>query len=197
MLTACCTDISKHSRAARRATSPSINTDRSLKDVSLPTSAPSASSTKHNSDGKTEDSSSNAARPSVLAAHRSAGVQKRKAKPGRRVSARARRRAQKGAEMAEAVLERTSRKVRISEGKIKTVKDRSKAWDAINRFAVVGDEGGDDAETEEADGDGGAWETDEDMDGDADVGGEADVQNGRIDDPTSVVQGDEDGDVIL
>ncbi|POR35135.1 Ribosome biogenesis protein Alb1, partial [Tolypocladium paradoxum] len=70
---------SKHSRAARRATSPGINTDKSLKDVALPSKASRAAAA--------------ADRPSVLAVHRSAGVQK-KAKPTRkgRLSARARRR---------------------------------------------------------------------------------------------------------
>ncbi|KPM40802.1 hypothetical protein AK830_g5769 [Neonectria ditissima] len=111
---------SSNTRAARRATSPSIDTDKSLKDVKPPSRTAAS------------------ARPSVLAAHQSAGVQK-KSKNNRKsqMSARARRRHEKGLEMAEAILERTSRKVEKSVGRGRNVKERSKAWDAINKAAEV------------------------------------------------------------
>ncbi|KAH6892986.1 Alb1-domain-containing protein [Thelonectria olida] len=134
-----------HSRAARRATSPSIDTDKSLKDIKPP-------------------SRISAARPSVLAVHQSAGVQK-KAKRGRKsqMSAKARRRHEKGLEMAEAVIERTSLKVEKSLGRERVVKERSKTWEDVNKkagFAVLQDEGGQDEKQEDE-----GWETDEDMGG--------------------------------
>ncbi|KAL6691481.1 Alb1 domain-containing protein [Trichoderma pleuroticola] len=144
---------SKRSRAARRATSPSINTDKSLKDVSLPSTSASSSS----------------ARPSVLAARHSAGVTK-KSRRGRQLSAKGRRRQEKGLEMAEAFVERTSKKLEKSLGKAKVVQARSKKWDDINKdvqgakanaFAVLSQGGDVDGEAN-----GGEWETDDDMDGD-------------------------------
>ncbi|PHH74835.1 hypothetical protein CDD80_2822 [Ophiocordyceps camponoti-rufipedis] len=114
---------SKHSRAARRATSPSINTDKSLKEVTLPRDAVS--------------------RPSVLAIRQSAGVQK-KTKPSRksRMSTKARRRHDKGLEMAEAVGERTAAKTRRSVGRARVARNRRKPWDDVNKAARV-DEGDD------------------------------------------------------
>lgn len=95
--------------------------------------------------------------------HRSAGVAK-KAKPTRKthMSAKARRRHEKGLEMAEAVVERTSKKVQRSLGKEKLVKDRSRAWEKINKDAEEQDEeeSGDEKAADKAD----AWETDEEMD---------------------------------
>ncbi|KAK7420199.1 hypothetical protein QQX98_002852 [Neonectria punicea] len=134
---------SSNTRAARRATSPSIDTDKSLKDVKPPTRAAAS------------------ARPSVLAVHQSAGVQK-KSKNNRKsqMSARARRRHEKGLEMAEAILERTSRKVEKSVGRGRNVKERSKAWDAINKAAEV------EAQEKLAEeGEDGGAATDEEMDG--------------------------------
>jgi hypothetical protein len=78
------------------------------------------------------------------------------------MSAKARRRHEKGLEMAEAVIERTSLKVKKSLGREKVVKERSKTWEDVNKkagFAVLQDEGED--ETQEDEG----WETDEDMAG--------------------------------
>lgn len=113
----------------------------------------------------------------MLAVHRSAGVQK-KARPGRRsqLSARARRRHERGLEMAEAVTGRTGQKMERSLGRARTVQARSKAWDVVNRlaegearasnaFAALGDggDGGDDDDDDGEDGNKG-WETDEEMD---------------------------------
>ena len=144
---------SKHSRAARRATSPGIDLDKSLKDLKPP-------------------ARSSAPRPSVLAAHQSAGIHK-KARRGRQLSAKARRRHEKGIEMAEAVIERTGQKVKRSVGHQRVIKERSKAWDKVNKDVdevAVGAPGAD--EDDEGDAKGGddkAWETDEEMDGDADA----------------------------
>ncbi|RDA84412.1 hypothetical protein CP532_2912 [Ophiocordyceps camponoti-leonardi (nom. inval.)] len=113
---------SKHSRAARRATSPSINTDKSLKEAALPR-------------GKNE-------RPSVLAIHQAAGVQK-KTRPSRksRLSTKARRRHDKGLEMAEAVGERTAAKTLRSVGRARVARDRRKTWDDVNKAAREDDAG--------------------------------------------------------
>ncbi|RSM05660.1 hypothetical protein CEP52_006133 [Fusarium oligoseptatum] len=89
-----------HSRAARRATSPSIDADKSLK------------------------------RP-----QHSAGVSK-KSKRKTAMSAKARRRHEKGLEMAEAVIERTRSKVEKSKGRGRSIQLRSKAWEEINRVAA-------------------------------------------------------------
>ncbi|KAL2266511.1 hypothetical protein VTJ83DRAFT_5863 [Remersonia thermophila] len=108
---------SKHSRAARRATSPGIDTDKSLKDVQPPPGSIDR-------------------RPAVLAAHHAAGVTK-KAKSGRKavLSSRARRRQLKSMDRAEAVMDRTAVKVQKSIGHAKVISARKKAWDDINREA--------------------------------------------------------------
>ncbi|RYO80552.1 hypothetical protein DL766_001095 [Monosporascus sp. MC13-8B] len=103
---------SKHSRSARRATSPSIDTDKSLKDVKPP-----AESINH--------------RPSILAIHHGAGVSK-KAKKARNLSSKARRRQEKAQDRAAAVIERTELKVAKSKGQARTIQTRRKAWDDIN-----------------------------------------------------------------
>ncbi|KAK0383444.1 hypothetical protein NLU13_9355 [Sarocladium strictum] len=140
--------VSKHSRAARRATSLDIDVDKSLKEVQPP--AP----TKH--------------RPSVLAAHQSAGVTK-KVKPSRRshMSSKARKRHERGLEMAEAVIERTSKKKQKSFARSRNIQERAKAWEEINKDAEAME-----AEAEEgrktrtvfnaAHAEDEAWETDED-----------------------------------
>lgn len=133
------------SRAARRATSPSIDTDKSLKEIKPP-------------------SRTTQARPSVLAAQHAAGVSK-KSKRGRKseMSAKARRRHERGLEMAEAITERTSRKVEKSLGRGRNVKERSRAWEQINKVAEAEVE----AQVEEKEGEEkeGGWETDDDMAG--------------------------------
>lgn len=108
-----------HSRAAKRASSPSIDTDKSLKNVPLPT-----------------ESKSN--RPSVLAVHQSAGVTK-KSKNGRKsvLSAKAKRRQERGMDRAEAVMDRTETKVQKSKVRARSVQDRAKAWDELNRNVVA------------------------------------------------------------
>lgn len=104
-----------HSRAAKRASSPSIDTDKSLKNVKPP------------SEYKTS-------RPSVLAVHTGAGVSK-KSKNGRKsvLSAKAKRRQEKGLDRAEAVMDKTEKKVEKSKGRAKTVQERAKAWEELNK----------------------------------------------------------------
>ncbi|KAJ4414831.1 hypothetical protein N0V82_007678 [Gnomoniopsis sp. IMI 355080] len=108
---------SLHSRAARRATSPSINTDKSLKDVQPP-------------------SESLNQRPAVLGLHQNAGVTK-KSKRGRKavMSTRARARHERGLERAEAIVDRTATKVQKSKYSASRVETRKKAWDEINAAA--------------------------------------------------------------
>jgi hypothetical protein len=105
---------SVHSRAAKRASSPSIDLDKSLKDVKPP-------------ETKTQ-------RPSVLAIHQGAGISK-KSKNGRKavLSGKAKRRQEKGMDRAEAVMDKKEKKVEKSKGKARTVQERAKAWDELNK----------------------------------------------------------------
>lgn len=105
---------SKHSRAVRRAASPSINTDKSLKEVKPPTEI----------------------RQPVLEAHTGSGIKKSK---GRKavLSAKARKRQEKGMDRAEAVMDRTEKKIEKSKGRARNVQDRSKAWEDLNKKALL------------------------------------------------------------
>jgi primosomal protein N' len=105
---------SVHSRAAKRASSPGIDLDKSLKDVKPP-------------ETKTQ-------RPSILAIHQGAGISK-KSKNGRKavLSAKAKRRQEKGMDRAEAVMDKKEKKVEKSKGKARTVQERAKAWDELNK----------------------------------------------------------------
>lgn len=109
---------SLHSRAARRATSPSINTDKSLKEI-----RPPAESLNQ--------------RPSVLGLHQNAGVTK-KSRRGRKavLSTRARKRHEKGLERAEEIVDRTANKVAKSKRAASNIADRKKAWDDVNGSVV-------------------------------------------------------------
>lgn len=62
---------------------------------------------------------------------------KRIKKQGRKavLSAKARRRQERGLDMAEAVMERTAQKVQRSKSNARTVQGRSKEWTEINRVA--------------------------------------------------------------
>ncbi|KAI0969795.1 Alb1-domain-containing protein [Xylaria arbuscula] len=102
-----------HSRAARRATSPGIDTDKSLKDVKPP-----------------PESVDN--RPSVLAIHNGAGVSK-KQKKGRALSSKARKRHEKAQDRAATIMERTEKKVTLSKNQSRAIQTRSKMWDEINK----------------------------------------------------------------
>ncbi|KAH6850838.1 Alb1-domain-containing protein [Chaetomium sp. MPI-CAGE-AT-0009] len=106
-----------HSRAARRATSPGIDTDKSLKQVRAPQESVDR-------------------RPAVLAAHHAGGVSK-KAKSGRKavLSTRARRRQERSMDRAEAIMDRTAVKVQKSKGHARVIHNRRKTWDEVNREA--------------------------------------------------------------
>jgi hypothetical protein len=106
---------SVHSRAAKRASSPSIDTDKSLKNVKPP-----AESVNY--------------RPSILAIHHGAGVTK-KPKSGRKVvlSAKAKRRQEKDLDRAKAVTDKKEKKIEKSKGRARTVQKRSKTWEELNK----------------------------------------------------------------
>ncbi|TGJ82252.1 hypothetical protein E0Z10_g6498 [Xylaria hypoxylon] len=103
---------SLHSRAARRATSPSIDTDKSLKNIQPP-----PESADH--------------RPSVLAIHHGAGVSK-KQKTSRAMSSKARKRYEKAQDRAISNMERFEKKVAVSKGQSRAIQGRSKVWEDIN-----------------------------------------------------------------
>ena len=96
-----------HSRAARRATSPSINLDKSLKNVQLP------------SDDRSK----------VLLVHQGAGITKRKGK-GKALSRQKRIRREKGSQRAEAVMDQMEKKVERVIVKGRTVKERGVCLEA-------------------------------------------------------------------
>ncbi|KAI9375239.1 Alb1-domain-containing protein [Aspergillus egyptiacus] len=107
---------SKHSRAARRAESPSLDLDKSL------TSLPRAEKTE-------------LYRESILADRANAGVSKKQSKP--KAKSRAQRlRQQKGMDRAEATLDRLEKKVAKSENRAKTVKSRRADWNDLNKKAT-------------------------------------------------------------
>ncbi|CAK7272873.1 hypothetical protein SEPCBS57363_005367 [Sporothrix epigloea] len=147
---------SKHSREARRATSPGIDLDKSLKNAKPPQESVNF-------------------RPAILGIHQAAGVTKRIKKQGRKsvLSAKARRRQERGLDMAAAVTDRTAQKVQRSKSNARVIQSRSKEWTEINRAA--GRAGGGKKEqqgmfgalADESD------ESDEDEDADADSGDEA------------------------
>ncbi|KAI0883312.1 Alb1-domain-containing protein [Annulohypoxylon maeteangense] len=130
-----------HSRAARRATSPGIDTDKSLKNVQPP-----AESVDH--------------RPSILSIHQGAGVTK-KTKKSRNISFKARRRYEKGQDRAAAVMDRTEQKITKSKGQARTIQTRRKTWDEVNNQIPTMKKS--QAEVEEED-DQGASELDDGMD---------------------------------
>ncbi|KAF5023189.1 hypothetical protein F66182_4743 [Fusarium sp. NRRL 66182] len=167
-----------HSRAARRATDIDIDTDKSLKDVKPPPrDAPH--------------------RPSVLAAQHSAGITK-KAKRGRKanMSSKAKRRHEKGLEMAEAVLERTKSKVEKSKGRGRNIQLRSKNWEDINKAAEE-TENAQESGDEEVKQTGRGWEMDEEMDAATEETTAAPVTE-TVATPAAVpLPTDDDGDEIL
>ncbi|KAL2197550.1 Alb1-domain-containing protein [Corynascus similis CBS 632.67] len=106
-----------HSRAARRATSPGIDTDKSLKNARPPQESVDR-------------------RPAVLAVRHVGGITK-KAKSGRKavLSTKARRRHEQSMSRAEAIMDRTAVKVQKSKGHAKVINSRKKTWDEINKEA--------------------------------------------------------------
>ncbi|KAF2489933.1 hypothetical protein BU16DRAFT_567026 [Lophium mytilinum] len=105
-----------HSRAARRAASPSLNLDKSIKTMPRPSSP-------------VPKSSRGTAKPHVLAAV-STGISKRsKSKPVKRQQ---RLRQTRGMERAADFMEKMEVKVQKSMGRTKTVKERRKPWEELN-----------------------------------------------------------------
>ncbi|KFX93445.1 hypothetical protein O988_06825 [Pseudogymnoascus sp. VKM F-3808] len=104
---------SVRSRAAKRASSPSIDTDKSLKEAKPP------------SEEKT---------PAVLGIHHGAGITK-KSKHGRKavLSARAKRRQEISMDRAEAAMDKKSTKIEKSKDRARNIQSRSKTWDEQNR----------------------------------------------------------------
>lgn len=151
--TSTATAPSLHSRAARRATSPSIDTDKSLKTV-----RPPAASLNQ--------------RPSVLGLHQSAGVSKKTSRGRKAVrSTRARRRHERGLERAEEIVDRTANKIAKSKRAASHIAERKKAWEDVNgsvgkskvgssnMFAGLAAATGGDGEDDDEEEDG--WEDDE------------------------------------
>ncbi|GKZ37483.1 hypothetical protein AbraIFM66950_009033 [Aspergillus brasiliensis] len=104
---------SKHSRAARRAASPSLDVDKSL------TTLPRAEETT-------------VQRDSILSERANAGISKKQSKS--KAKSRAQRlRQQKGVERAEAVMDQLEKKVTKSVGRAKVVKARAADWEDLNR----------------------------------------------------------------
>lgn len=124
--------VSKHSRAAKRASSPSIDTDKSLKEIKAP----------HNIEN----------RPSVLAIHQGAGVSK-KSKNGRKavLSAKAKRRQEKGMDRAEALMDQKSTRIEKSKNRARNVQERAKAWEELNK-KIMAEQAAKDIALAEADG---------------------------------------------
>ncbi|KAL2865106.1 Alb1 domain-containing protein [Aspergillus lucknowensis] len=107
---------SKHSRAARRAASPSLDIDKSL------TSLPRAEKTVLH-------------RESILTDRANSGISKKQSKP--KVKSRAQRlRQQKGIDRAEAVMDQHEVKVAKSVNRAKTVKSRRADWSDLNGKAT-------------------------------------------------------------
>jgi hypothetical protein len=97
------TASSLHSRAAKRASSPSLNVDKSLKNAKPPNAIPP--------------------RPSILAIHQAAGVTK-KSKKSKQISSKQRKRLVEGIKRAERVEDILEKKIERSRGKEQNVKDR-------------------------------------------------------------------------
>ncbi|KAA8652723.1 hypothetical protein EYZ11_005696 [Aspergillus tanneri] len=108
---------SKHSRAARRAASPSLDVDKSL------TSLPRAQETALQRD-------------SILSDRVNSGVTKKQSKPKTKSRSQLRKQ-QKGIERAEIVLDQLEKKVSRSVGRAKTVKARRAEWEDLNRKSSV------------------------------------------------------------
>ncbi|KAJ0418397.1 Alb1-domain-containing protein [Aspergillus carlsbadensis] len=107
---------SKHSRAARRAASPSVDLDKSL--ASLPRAE------------KTE-----LHRESILSERASAGVSKKQSKTKAKSKAQ-RLRQQKGIERAEAIIDQREIKLAKSNSRARAVKNRRADWSDLNEKAA-------------------------------------------------------------
>jgi hypothetical protein len=107
-------EVTVHSRAARRAASPSIDLDKTLRKTTRDSTSPSRPSN---------------AKPHALAAQ-NAGIQK-KQKKGTMTRAQ-RLRHQKGLERAGEILDKRQVKVVKSIGKQENIKNRAQGWEDVN-----------------------------------------------------------------
>ncbi|KAF1832621.1 hypothetical protein BDW02DRAFT_570807 [Decorospora gaudefroyi] len=106
--------VTMHSRAARRAASPSLNLDKKPTHTSPSSTSPSRPSTIN---------------PHALAA-KDAGIQKKQKKSA--MTRAQRLRYQKGLERAEENMDKLEKKRLRSVGKEKVVKERAKGWEDVN-----------------------------------------------------------------
>ena len=139
------------SRAAKRASSPGIDLDKSLKDVKPPVATKSQ-------------------RASVLEIHQGAGISK-KSKNGRKavLSAKAKRRQEKGLDRAEAVIDKKEIKIEKSKDRARTVQERARNWEELNKKMLAKKER-EEAEALAKEKEDEAWEEDEKMEQDVEVG---------------------------
>ncbi|KAK7193276.1 uncharacterized protein CC84DRAFT_1261440 [Paraphaeosphaeria sporulosa] len=168
--------ISTHSRAARRAASPSLD-------------APTAAKPSNLSRTRSTSPDHKTTKPHILAASTGAGISKAKSPKAKPMKRGQRLRALEAAEKAEANAEKLALKVAKSLGREKKVKERRKGWEDINeakrkkaaKANAFGALGGDDDDEVKG---GGEWETlgDEVMDGaDAEGVNEDSVVEGKVD----------------
>ncbi|KAK1780385.1 Alb1-domain-containing protein [Copromyces sp. CBS 386.78] len=108
--------VRKHSRAARRQTSPGIDLDKSLKGVRPPQESVNL-------------------RPTVLAAHHNSGITKKTKK--KQLSSKMRKRQEKSMDRAEAIMDRTSTKKAKSMRKAAVIESRKRTWDDVNVVALA------------------------------------------------------------
>ena len=176
-------EAAPHSRAARRAASPSIDLPKDLKTKTRDSHSPSRpSEAKHH----------------VLSAQ-NAGISKKK---GGNLKRSQRMRAQKAMERAADDMDKWELKKAKSIQKAATIKDRAKMWDDINgeskskknksAFAALAEDGGEEGKTERQ------WGGDEEMD---EAGTkESEVQSagkaGGVEAPTSVAAPVEEDELL-
>lgn len=137
-----------HSRAARRAASPSIDLDKKLKQTTRDSASPSRPSQ---------------AKPHALAAQH-AGIQK-KQKKGNMTRAQ-RMRHEKGLERAAAVMDKRQVKVVKSLGKQTNIKERAMGWEDVNgegKKKKKKTSGHEDGVEDEGDAANGGWVSDDGM----------------------------------
>ncbi|KAJ5050574.1 uncharacterized protein L3040_002451 [Drepanopeziza brunnea f. sp. 'multigermtubi'] len=164
---------SVRSRESRRAASPGIDLDKSLKDLKPPT----ATKIKQ---------------PSVLAIHQGAGISK-KTKNGRKavLSAKAKKRQEKGMDRAEAVIDKKEIKIEKSKDRARTVQERAKNWEELNK-RMLAKKAREEADKLEEDKESEAWEDDE-MEADEDLTAETNVAE---DAKTIPVPAEEDEEIL-
>jgi hypothetical protein len=163
--------VTIHSRAARRAVSPSLNLDKSAKKPA------------HTTRDSASPSRPSRVNPHALAA-KDAGIQK-KQKKGSNMTRAQRLRYQKGLERAEENMEKLEKKRMKSVGREKKIKDRAKGWEDVNGDGTKKtkkEHALDDLEAEEKKRKEREWVSDEDMDDEEEAAAEdgAEVKDGEV-----------------